>query len=344
VGAAVDRLLVKLGLVVVPPYPRRVDGKLQMVDGYSYWREGSAVKRIADAMSDEASTATLDRDPLFEVSEPLFGPVPRFGASSTQELADYWTEVARQVRPMRFETAPNDPPTMYWRDQHDLHIDTALLADKLERHFGKRSGWTGILERVDPWKRRIKGEFSWGGIMRLAEESIDRPNPEEDIGQRALAANRFKVMMHEMAHSVSEDAHTDPDAYFNAPGFEEGVVEGWTRTHLPEFVQGVEWVHPQDREQTGHLSIWGITHTYDRYVEPLNRLAEIFVDVPREMSEDDERRRYATFFDFLIRVPLRLRPNVLLTMAERMTAAEKIQVRRLVYEVMSSDREQEVPI
>lgn len=49
VGEAVDRLVVKLGRVVVPPYLRVQDGKVEDVSGYAYNRKG-AVAKVTEAV------------------------------------------------------------------------------------------------------------------------------------------------------------------------------------------------------------------------------------------------------------------------------------------------------
>jgi hypothetical protein len=181
--------------------------------------------------------------------------------------------------------------------------DAMRVAEEVEDYFGRPSHWTGVLQDATG---SADGLFNPGkGFMGLARRwwNVEGSGPAvmRYLDYEDQKRYRAHVLLHEMAHSVSPHSSGWARDYEDAPSYEEGVVEGWARTHYDAFMERLPGLAPP--------SVKGkqVSVAYDEWVQALD-------DISLALGYQDDADNRAEFYDMLIRIPVTLRRDALVKM------------------------------
>ena len=117
------------------------------------------------------------------------------------------------------------PPNVFDDGPGIVYDDSLDLARVLESELGYASRWTGKIQIGGPEAMQAEAFFDWDGT--LAVTKVYGLNPANLPGGLAATAQRLKIILHELYHSMSKV--TDPAMYLGMRGWEEGVVEMLTQ-------------------------------------------------------------------------------------------------------------------
>jgi hypothetical protein len=136
-------------------------------------------------------------------------------------------------------------------------FDEAMdVGTALEAELGYATRWTGRVTLGESEPLNAAGLFGWDGHLDLAKAYA--------AGIRGEAA-RFKVVLHEMWHSMSR--LTDPTGYSGMIGFEEGLVERLTQ---------LSW--ERVRTRAGRPPAAYPYRSYEAFTRPLEKIEDLLTD------------------------------------------------------------------
>jgi hypothetical protein len=138
------------------------------------------------------------------------------------------------------------------------------------------------------------------GIPIRDDQSIQQAKAK--AYQITQAVLRMKIILHEVAHSVSPDPSPKNSAYVEFAAFEEGVVEGWAQGHLEEFLtDNPNFDYDLNDPFVGRAIERSLT--YAEWTDALDAIA------------DRLGWERGAFYDMLIQLPLATRRSAILQLA-----------------------------